>query len=236
MPDLYPYPQVGYLPTGTSNMVIWQDWVQGGITTGTVATTFADPWGYNWVDRQNQVIAATQNQIWQDWQVQPSYIGQSNIAVGARFGTQNVPPQLSEEEACAFALARKRNLYVSKTRSRSFAIRRRVSARRAETLLLEHLTDDQIQSWRKNKQFTVHTADGKRLYSIAYGMAGNIRLVKLEGEAPVSKHGHPLKVGNCFCMHVYHPDGEVPTEDNVLAQKLIIEANEEEFLRLANVS
>jgi hypothetical protein len=102
-------------------------------------------------------------------------------------------------------------------------------------LLLEHLSETQREEWAAERAFTVHTADGKRAYKIAYGLADNVHLVKAD-EPPVSKHGRPLAVGARFCMHVYHPEGQVPHEDNMLAQKLLLESDEREFLALANVS
>lgn len=128
-----------------------------------------------------------------------------------------------------------RQSLINRNRDRTRMLRRKSAARRAERLLLEHLTEAQRQEWTTDKAFHVETADGRRRYKIAYGLTGNVCLVKCEGEAPMGKFG-PVREGARFCMHVYHPDGWVPNEDNVLAQKLLIEANEEHFLELANAS
>jgi hypothetical protein len=121
-------------------------------------------------------------------------------------------------------------------RSRARTIRRKIASRKAELLLKEYLSVVQRKQWEKDRSFTVITADGTREYLIQYGMAGNVKLVRCDGELPLSKHNFPIRVGSKFCAHVYHPDGPVPNEDNVLAQKLLIEANEEQFLAMANVT
>lgn len=89
---------------------------------------------------------------------------------------------------------------------------------RAEALLLSGLSLEQAESLRKYQYFLVSSKDGKRLYRISYGIAGNIHLI--EKGRPVAQ----------YCIH---PVG-VPTEDVMLAQKLMLETDEESFLRIAN--
>ncbi len=97
------------------------------------------------------------------------------------------------------------------------AARAKVTAR-AESLLLSALTPDQTKDFRKTSEFTVISKDGKRTYRITYGIAGNVILI--EKGKPVAR----------YCIH---PTG-IPTEDVMLAQKLMLETDEESFLRIAN--
>lgn len=232
MPTVWPTwvgqgPQTGGTYFGTTNMNTWNVWVgvDYGTTGGTAMTIQPQVWD-TWLGQPQTMGTASQVNVWLQWQgtASPVYTPGQPPAV--------VPPQPPTAEELA---QRKRQSLIFRNRARASEIRRKIAARRAEKLLLENLNDTQREEWGAEHAFTVHTADGKRAYKIAYGLAGNVRLVKAE-EAPLSKHGRPLSVGARFCMHVYHPDGQVPHEDNVLAQKLLIEANERGFLDLANVS
>lgn len=90
----------------------------------------------------------------------------------------------------------------------------------ARTLLLQNLDQAQAAEFTKSRQFEVISRDGARRYRVEYGTAGNVKLLNGEGK-PVSK----------FCIH---PQVLCPTEDVMLAQKLLLDADEEEFLRIAN--
>lgn len=75
----------------------------------------------------------------------------------------------------------------------------------------------------KNGWFDVRvpSSDGSsRTYRIRRGVAGNVSLLGPDGRAVKS-----------FCAH---PDG-VPSPDVMLSQKLMLETNEDMFLRIANV-
>ncbi len=97
---------------------------------------------------------------------------------------------------------------------------RRLAQVKAEKLLLANLDSDQGAEFRKTRQFVVRSADGERCYRVEYGTAGNIRLLDKSGKA-VAK----------FCIH---PHVCLPVEDVMLCQKLLLETDEKEFLRIAN--
>lgn len=99
----------------------------------------------------------------------------------------------------------------------------RVNAARekARTLLLKLLTTEQKDQLEKLRYFEVIAGASRRRYRIREGIAGNIRLVDPEGREVTQ-----------YCCH---PAG-LPIEDVMVAQKLQIEHDEEEFLRLANAS
>lgn len=118
---------------------------------------------------------------------------------------------------------------IIRNRGRATQLRERIAQRRARELLLSMLDEDQAQQWEAERAFTIETADGARRYRIRHGVAGNIMLVK-DGDREASDGGWLRR----FCFHAYHPEGSIPVEDHVLAQKLFIESDEASFLRLAN--
>lgn len=98
---------------------------------------------------------------------------------------------------------------------------KRVAAQKKATeLLLENLDAEQQIEFNQHKRFTVHVR-GKvdQHYLIEYGYAGNVKLF------------HKGKAIAKFCIHPAH---NLPNEDVMLAQKLLLETNEEQFLKIAN--
>lgn len=98
---------------------------------------------------------------------------------------------------------------------------------RAEDLLREHLSERQKSDLTEKGYFDVCAVDFKkadrRYYRIKRGRAGNVFF--LDGP-----HGREVKRLCC------HPLENVPDADTMLAQKLMIEMNEELFLKTANVT
>lgn len=93
---------------------------------------------------------------------------------------------------------------------------------RARQLLLDHLTDDQRLSLERNGWFIVIGGHSRRRYKIIAAndnFAGNIHV--LDGERTVAR----------LCGHCDHT---IPFNDQILAQKLMLENAEEDFLKLAN--
>lgn len=91
--------------------------------------------------------------------------------------------------------------------------------RRALDLLKQILTETQLAAFEKDECIPVDASSGKK-YVIKKGRAGNVFSIK-DG-----------KLVEKYCIHPR--DSEVPEADVMLAQKLILETNEEEFLRIAN--
>lgn len=93
---------------------------------------------------------------------------------------------------------------------------------RALDLLIKHLTPEQRETFQKNKWFIVEGGRTGRRYRIRDkgNMVANIDV--LEGNS----------IAHRLCGHC--AAHEIPLADNLLAQKLMIEADEEAFLRIAN--
>lgn len=133
--------------------------------------------------------------------------GASNIVAVSRPVTSPDPAWLRSQRARRAAL---------------IGVRKRAE-RRAEGLLRSWLTEKQTADLEKNGWFDVRvpSSDGSsRTYRIRRGVAGNVSLLGPDGRAVKS-----------FCAH---PDG-VPSPDVMLSQKLMLETNEDMFLRIANV-
>jgi hypothetical protein len=88
---------------------------------------------------------------------------------------------------------------------------------RAEALLLEHLSPVQRETYQRTQMFVVETPKRTR-----YRLGLHGQPVKLDGERPT----------HSFCIHTYG----VPREDELLGFKLLLEANEDEFLKTANAT
>jgi hypothetical protein len=102
-------------------------------------------------------------------------------------------------------------------RARDYAAVRKAAAERAERLLEACLTSGQREQLQKNGWFVVYSKSG-RAYQIRRGRARNVVEVNTR---------------RTYCCH---PVDNVPDADTMLAQKLMIESQEDEFLRTANVS
>jgi hypothetical protein len=88
---------------------------------------------------------------------------------------------------------------------------------RATELLIRHLTPAQRAEFKRTRSFVVHAKSGRQ-YRITYGTIANIDVLARNGRVE-----HRLCAG---------PRG-VPTPDVLLAQKLMLETQESEFLRIA---
>jgi hypothetical protein len=111
---------------------------------------------------------------------------------------------------------------LSAARSQSVDLDREKLARardRARELLLSHLSVAQRAEFQTDSTFCVTAPSGSR-YRIENNFSRNV--LRLDGR------GVPIQR---FCAHAVV---NVPVEDNMLAQKLLLECAEEEFLKKAN--
>ena len=91
----------------------------------------------------------------------------------------------------------------------------------AERLLVEHLDEKQLEQFRNHRYFEVILENSRRVYRIKHGWAGNIE---------VFEDGRLVET---MCIH---PRTQVPHSDNLLAQKLLLEADEFRFRQIANIT
>lgn len=108
-------------------------------------------------------------------------------------------------------------------RERRLRIEANEARSRAELLLRQHLTEQQVRQLEERKFFEIPvlSRDGAtRRYRIRDGYAGNVDLLGADG-----------KPKRRYCIH---PKDRLPNADAMLAQKLMLETNEELFLQIAN--
>jgi hypothetical protein len=82
------------------------------------------------------------------------------------------------------------------------------------------LAPAQRESYEQHQHFDVISRDGQRRYRVTRGQ--RVKLINPEG-----------RVIKQYCIH---PRMDVPAEDTALAQKLMLESEEDRFLRVANAS
>lgn len=191
---------------------IWYYW-----TTGTGTAT-------------NQAISvqltATNHAVWSQWTTGytvPMVPYQTPIYV---------PLEPTPEERAAQEAARQEALRRYEEQQRE----RREADKRAEALLRAHLSDEQRAEYELGQVFHVRSRSG-RLYRVTRGWSGNVFELREEPEviAPdgrVQQNGAPRLVE--VARYCIHPREYTPDADNMLAQALLLQADEEEFLRIAN--
>lgn len=106
----------------------------------------------------------------------------------------------------------------SRTRLEPFGLLpERQAAQRATALLVRCLDDAQRAEFQRTRGFTLTAPSGRR-YRITFGATANIDMVSNSGEILCRLCARPL---------------EVPVPAVMLAQKLMLETQEAEFLRVA---
>lgn len=91
---------------------------------------------------------------------------------------------------------------------------------KAHALLLRHLTEEQQAQYAANRHFDATSSAG-RTFRISAN--GSVYLIE-DGRSTIS-----------YCIHV-DSRHRVPQEDNMLAQMLLLQHDEPEFLRIAHAS
>jgi len=165
-----------------------------------------------WVQwNENQTAASTANTI---TNLYGDYQTAHTQALTAEYWYRWVNEQ---EETAEQRAERRRVQAAMDQRSRDYAAARKAAAERAEKLLESCLTSEQRGQLAKHGWFTVVARSG-RVYQIKRGRARNV----IE-----------MRTGRTYCCH---PIDNVPDADTMLAQKMMLEVEEDEFLRMANVS
>lgn len=211
-----------FLPTwgwdqGTGyNQNLWYIWNGNPqMTTGSTATIY-DQWWYNGTAVTQVTNGGLYHnyQIWNDWST-----ANGGAALSHEYELAEPPPPPSEEELRYRAMVRARNDLIYRNRARTTALRHRVASRKAEELLLDNLTEEQADEYRRLQRFAVVIGD--RTYRIRKGMHGNLDVIEDD------------RVIERLCVYAR---GGVPEQDNMLAQKLLLETDEEHVRRTANIT
>ena len=104
---------------------------------------------------------------------------------------------------------------------------------RARELLVSHLTAEQRETFERNRWFVVKGGKSGKLYRIRVGefVAANIEVLD-DRQGYLFEVERSVKITHRLCGHLHFH--ECPLPDHFLAQKLMLEHDEDEFLRIAN--
>lgn len=202
-----------YHTTTSSTGETWIRWCSS--TTSTSATISTSETWSTWCDAST--TASTCSTVWMYWNEESGQYTQAAQPPPARVENEEQRAERlrqAEERAARW----KAEAEESAKRAEEERQRREAAEARAEKLLLEHLSDEQRADYRKHRHFVVH---GRRArYRIRYGRAANIDVVNRDG-----------RISHRYCAHPYEC---VPNPDTMLAQKLMLESDEDAFARIAN--
>lgn len=99
--------------------------------------------------------------------------------------------------------------------------RRQAAQDRSRELLLSNLTSEQIRTFEKNKWFVVEGGRSKQVYRIRDKGSAVANIEVMRGDS----------VSHRLCGHCSH---DIPLYDQLLAQKLCLQFDEDNFLKIAN--
>lgn len=194
----------------TSNVTtVWTTWVGNGTNAVTPGA-----WPY-WIANTAGTNATTTDNVWRTWLTTET----NSATTMYRTVFPSVAPRARTDEEIAADAQRQAE---ARERARRAEAERVAAKAKAKELLERHLSEEQRKELAANRYFTVITRDGERVYRIHEGRSGNVRRVNAKGERM-----------RTYCIH---PSDLVPDEDTMLAQKLMLETAEEDFLRIANAS
>lgn len=211
--------------TGLFGFGVWNAWSS---TNATTTNTTTEVWGGWCQDIYGSTTTSTasvtintsgivyNNNAWQEWTIQEVENKQLQEDVW-KYGVGLVVQ--SQEERLA-ELTRLRNQQADYERRNIEAKNEKAADdARAIALLKSLLTKEQLEFYEKEKYVQVITKKGN-VYHITRGWSHNVYEVK-QGK----------RVSSLCC----HPTHLVPLEDNMVAQKLLLEDNEDNFRKMANI-
>jgi hypothetical protein len=182
-----------------------------------------DPWIYwntggNWIISSGQCsVASVTWTVWND-------VYTTNVSANAIISGQPFVVNQRTPEEIQVAIAEQERLRIQAEAAAAADRKRSVQAvGRARALLDSVLSAAQRKTLQELKFFDLEVLarDGaKKVYRIRQGRSGNVDLLGPDGK-PIRR----------YCAH---PSLYVPDEDTMLAQKLMLETAEEQFLATAN--
>ena len=196
---------------------VWYGWVGDSASTNftTATSTANDAQMFVWNTWATGSTVATESWAtpWINWQSINTTTTNFTVSDGAN---------LRQPAPTAAELKARREREATAVRKRKqLEAAREVAQERAKVLLEECLSPAQKRAYRRWGTIPVVAASGKR-YRIEKGSMGNVVEIK------------DRKVVARFCCHPTMQGGVVPYHDAMLAQKLMLEVDEEAFLKLAN--
>lgn len=215
----------GWTTADRVEAITWHRWNAPFGTSAATTTSVTDPWG-PWNDITTGATGADRfdtiypDEQWITWSRTATFRGV--VEQGMR---RTNDPELDrrlrvQEEAHRRQRAADRRVY--EVRMRQHKAKREAAEQRAEMLLMSILSTAQQAQYKAERRFTVHLPNGHS-YRVKKGRHGNIERINDRG----------VRIEN-LCVHVAPP--EIPDCDNMAAQKLLLEHNEPELRRIANIA
>ena len=226
--------------SGPINSVIWTVWtdvytnsmsITAATTASTMTITNQAAWGAWNLQVQNAILTATSNQIGQVLTASTGAIinNTATLAINA-WGPWNARFQENLRNATPEQVAQTQARYREqqdryREQQAQIQVERSAAEKRAELLLQEVLSPKQREELAAKRYFTMETiakTGERRIYRIHRGRSRNVE--------QVDESGRRIKM---LCAH---PVALVPDPDTMIAQKFMLETQEEDFLRIANHS
>lgn len=204
---------------GTSVNTIWNTWTQS-TSSGTITgcdTNDAAVWAcwYNGIQANSTASSITADTTWFQWSDAYLYENEQEIFNQARMNA--VPArEVPEEERLAIE-ARQEEARIEREAK---AKEKEEAKEKALKLLMDNLNQRQIEAFERDECIPVDAPSGNK-YRIKKGRQVNIEALDADGN-----------VTHKLCAH---PDVNCPDYDTMLAQKLMLERCEEQFLGIAIV-
>lgn len=194
---------------------VWNSCNDTSTTNGTNVCTW-----HAWNTQAIAQTSATTGTTWQVWQNQAS-------SAAAFMQNSLMQSWVVQQERTSETRAQKKRRRIDEWRAGwasawqqiGTEIGKRAAKARARRLLVEALSAEQQASYEKNGYFIVEVGGTK--YRIDQGTHGNVKQLDHAGRPIYS-----------YCIQ----PANVPDEDAMLAQKLMLETDEEAFKRIANRS
>lgn len=207
--------------TGATDSDPWIVWTQGTQSVSLIPPPLAlqEPWPAWNMSITSNTMASTSVTAdpWHSWNRVNDFTAAIELGM-RRAEAEDANPEI----AAARERQRRADYEVRAVRRRQNAAKRQAADERAEKLLVSILSTSQREQYTAERRFTVHLPNGNR-YMVRKGRHGNIERIDEQGK----------RIEN-LCVHV--APHEIPDCDNMAAQKLMLETNEPELRRIANIS
>ena len=202
-------------PINAPTSAIWQEWTSS--TTNTTSAT-NDGSGTIWMEWTTGTSSTSSsitcspvasNVVWYTW----------NTEDGLRAVPTPAITRSSPEELAYYVEAARVQAAAEVERQKKAQAERVAAQKRAEKLLLSNLSRQQKRDWL-NAQFFMVRAKSGRTFKVTN--RPHVNVIEIDG------------AGNSIVAWCAGPEGGVPVQDQFLAQKLMLECNEDAFFQVAN--
>lgn len=209
--------------TYTTNSIIWDSWSNSTAAASSYITTSSSVWN-NWSATAASATTYTVNtKVWNNWAANTSVTATSDYSINLTWDSWNktivrarpVVQVVESEEDKAARLIRQEVLRAQREeqdRQRAMAIKR-------ADRLLESVLSSAQKSQLKDKDYFLLKSQSGKIYRIRKGRSTNVDLLDENG-----------KVVDILCAY---PGLNVPDGDTMAAQKIMLECDEADFLKIA---